>query len=222
MIESIYQFDYAVLNFIQEHLTNAFGDVFFPIYTQIGGMKGAFCILLGMILIFFPKTRKIGFTVGFALLIGVLVTNVTVKPLVARVRPYLNFEWNPLRTLEGVNELTGVTTNKLLTAAETDFSFPSGHSTAVMETAWAIFFYNKKWGSVSLAAALLVVYSRLYLYMHYVTDVLGGMLVGTLAAVAGYFIMKWLWPRLNDFIREYSLLDTFREQWKKKKKEPKE
>lgn len=217
-MDAIYQFDYAVLNFIQEHLTGAFGDVFFPIYTQIGGLKGALCIALGMILIFFPKTRKMGMTVGFSLLVGVLITNVTIKPLVARVRPYLNYEWNPMRTLEGINELTGEVTDKLLTAAETDFSFPSGHTTAVTETALAIFFYNKKWGTVSIAAALLVIYSRLYLYMHYVTDVLGGMVVGTFAAFAGFFIMKFLWPRLNDFMREYSLLDTLRHKDEKKEK----
>ena len=215
-MEAIYQFDYAVLNFIQEHLTNGFGDVFFPIYTQIGGLKGALCILLGMILIFFPKTRKMGMTVGFALLVGVLITNVTLKPLVARVRPYLNYAWNPLRTIGGESELAG--SLKLLTAAETDFSFPSGHTTAVTETALAIFFHDKKWGTVSIAAALLVAYSRLYLYMHYVTDVLGGLAVGFVASVAGYFIVKWLWPRLNDFMREFSLLDYIREKSGKKEK----
>lgn len=214
MIDAIYEFDYAVLNFIQEHLTNGFGDVFFPIYTQLGGLKGALCILLGMILIFFPKTRKMGMTVGFALLVGVLITNVTLKPLVARNRPYAieMAAWQPLRSIAG--EIKG--SIPLLIDAETDFSFPSGHTTAVTETALAIFFYNKKWGTVSIAAALLVAYSRLYLYMHYVTDVLGGLLVGTFAAFAGYLIMKWLWPRLTDFMREYSLLDPILRKCRKK------
>ena len=95
MIDFIYTVDYAVLNFIQEHIANPVLDAFMRLYTHLGD-HGLFMIAVACVLMIFKKTRKIGITMGVALFIGTLTTNVVIKPLVGRIRPYDNSAWNPL------------------------------------------------------------------------------------------------------------------------------
>lgn len=184
MLDFIYTVDYAVLNFIQEHLANPFFDFFFSLYTHLGD-AGIFMMIAAAVCLCFKKTRKAGVVMAIALMIGTLCTNIVIKPLVGRIRPYDNLAREPLR-------LAG----DLLIKAPTDPSFPSGHTTAAFETAFAVFLCNKKWGTVSLAAAVLLAYSRLYLYVHYFSDILGGIVIGILAAVAAWFIVRAFWNKL--------------------------
>ncbi len=189
MLDFIYTVDYAVLNFIQNHLANPVLDFFFKLYTHLG--DGGICmILLALICLCFKKTRKMGCVIAISLMIGTVFTNFLIKPLVGRIRPYDNIDWSPLKSAAD-----------LLIKAPTDPSFPSGHTTACVETAFAIFFCNKKWGTVALVAAALVAFSRMYLYVHYFTDILGGIVIGTCAAIAAYFIVKAIWPKIPAKIR---------------------
>ena len=168
-------FDLPILRWIASNLHSAFGDAVMPIITLLGD-AGIFWIAIAAILLFIPKTRKIGLSMGAALLMGLLICNVTLKPLVARIRPY-DYELQHFQTQI-----------PLLVEGLHDFSFPSGHTIASFEAATVILLYNKKWGIAAMVLAALIAFSRLYLYVHYPTDVLASVVLGIGIA----FLGKWL------------------------------
>lgn len=184
-MDAIYSFDYSILNYINEHFHNAFFDGFFSIITHIAD-AGWFWIALAALLLCFKKTRKTGCVMGAALLMGVIFGNGILKPLIHRVRPYDNAAWSP-----------AVTRATLLISPPSDYSFPSGHTLASFEGAFGIFLCNKKWGAPALVLAVLIAFSRLYFYIHYPTDVIGGMILGIGFAVAAFFIVGAIWNKVT-------------------------
>ena len=165
-------FDLPILDWIQAHLQCGFLDTVMP-YITLFGEGGIFWIAWAVLLLFLPKQRKTGIAMGIALILGVLVCNVTLKPLVQRPRPY-DFQMSEF----------GVTIN-LLIKAQHDYSFPSGHTIASFEAAVALLLNDKRMGIPAMVIAVLVTFSRLYLYVHYPTDVIFSIIVGTLFAFIG-------------------------------------
>lgn len=184
-MDAIYSFDYSILNYINEHFHNAFFDGFFSIITHLAD-AGWFWIALAALLLCFKKTRKTGCVMVAALLMGVIFGNGILKPLIHRVRPYDNAAWSP-----------AVTRATLLISPPSDYSFPSGHTLASFEGAFGIFLCNKKWGAPALVLAVLISFSRLYFYIHYPTDVIGGMILGIGFAVAAFFIVGAIWNKVT-------------------------
>ena len=138
------------------------------------GNAGIIWIVLAVVLLILPKTRKAGIIVAAALLMDLILCNLILKNLVARVRPY------------DVNTAIAILIKKPL-----DFSFPSGHtapSFAAM-TALVLAKMKKAW-IAALVLAVLIAFSRLYFYVHYPTDVLGGAIVGILSGIIGYAIVE--------------------------------
>ena len=152
-------------------------DTIMPIITLLGD-AGIFWIAIAALCLFFPKYRKMGLSMGISLLIGLLVCNVLLKPLVGRIRPY-DYQ------LEHFGKQI-----QLLVAAQHDFSFPSGHTIASFEAATAIMLHNKKLGIVAMILAVMISFSRLYLYVHYPTDVLTSVVLGIGIAFLGTFLVK--------------------------------
>ena len=150
----------GILDFIQEHFRCGFLDWFFPTITKLGD-SGIFWILLAVIFLLFRKTRKTGLMMGVALLCGLIVGNLTLKPLIHRIRPY---DLNP----EAI----------LLIDRLNDFSFPSGHTLSSFEGATVLMIRDKRFGIPSMVIAVCIALSRLYLYVHYPTDVLTGAILG--------------------------------------------
>lgn len=170
-------FDLPILDWIAEHLHCGFLDKVMPVITAFGN-GGIFWIALAVVLMIIPKYRKAGFTMGLALLMGLLVCNLTLKPLVGRIRPY-DYQ------LEHFGK-----TVSLLIATPHDFSFPSGHTIASFEGATALLLYDRKLGVPAMVLAVLIAFSRLYLYVHYVTDVLASLVLGVGFALLGAWLVK--------------------------------
>lgn len=170
-------FDLPILEWIAANLKCGFLDFLMPLITLLGD-AGIFWILCSVALILIPKYRKIGLSMGVSLLIGLLLCNVTLKPLVGRIRPYdyqlLHFQKEIPLLVEGLH----------------DFSFPSGHTIASFEAATALLIGNKKLGIPAMILAVLIAFSRLYLYVHYPTDVLASVVLGIGIAFLGTFLVK--------------------------------
>ena len=138
------------------------------------GNAGIIWIVLAVVLLILPKTRKAGIIVAAALLMDLILCNLILKNLVARVRPY------------DVNTAIAILIKKPL-----DFSFPSGHTAASFAAMTALFLAKmKKAWIAALVLAVLIAFSRLYFYVHYPTDVLGGAIVGILSGIIGYAIVE--------------------------------
>lgn len=138
------------------------------------GNAGIIWIVLAVVLLILPKTRKTGIIVAAALLMDLVLCNLILKNLVARVRPY------------DVNTAIAILIKKPL-----DFSFPSGHTAASFAAMTALFLAKmKKAWIAALVLAVLIAFSRLYFYVHYPTDVLGGAVVGILSGIIGYAIVE--------------------------------
>ena len=170
-------FDLPILEWIAANLWCPFLNAVMPVITLLGD-AGIFWIAIAVVLMFFPKTRKIGFGMGAALLMGLVICNIMLKPMIARIRPY-----------DYQLEHFGVTI-KLLIDAQHDFSFPSGHTIASFEAATVILLHNKKFGIPAMVLACLIAFSRLYLYVHYPTDVIVSIVLGIGLAFLGKFLVQ--------------------------------
>lgn len=166
-------FDFAVLDWIAEHLRCGVMDFIMPLITRLGD-EGIFWIAVALILLIFPKTRKTGAMMGVAMLLGLLIGNKLLKPLIGRIRPY------------DVREII-----PYLIEPESSKSFPSGHTLVCFEAATVLMLrHAKPWGIAALVAAFLVAFSRMYLFVHYPTDILGGIALGTLFGFCGMWIVN--------------------------------
>ncbi len=170
-------FDLPILDWIASNLKCAFLDTVMPLITVLGD-AGIFWIAVAVLMLLIPKYRKIGLGMGVALIMGLLVCNITLKPLVARMRPY-DYQW----------EHFGIQID-LLIAAQHDFSFPSGHTIASFEAATVILLGNKKLGIPAMILAALIAFSRMYLYVHYPTDVLFSVALGIAFAYLGRYLVN--------------------------------
>ena len=170
-------FDLPILDWIAANLWCPLLDAVMPVITLLGD-AGIFWIAIAVVLLFFPKTRKVGLGMGAALLMGLVLCNLMLKPMIARIRPY-----------DYQLEHFGVTI-KLLIEAQHDFSFPSGHTIASFEAATVILLHNKKYGIPAMVLACLIAFSRLYLYVHYPTDVIASVILGIGLAFLGKFLVQ--------------------------------
>lgn len=154
-----------ILLWIQDNLRSDILTPFFKFVTTLGN-TGAIWIVLSVLLLCLKKTRKIGITSATSLLTSFIFNNLILKNVFARTRPY--------EVIEGLNALI---------PHPHDFSFPSGHTAASFAVAAIIFLtMPKKYGIPALILATLIAFSRLYLGVHYPTDVVFGMLSATIIA----------------------------------------
>lgn len=175
-------FDLPILDWIQEHLQCTFLDKTMPIVTLFGD-GGVFWIGIAVLLLFFAKYRKTGFSMGMALVLGLVVCNITLKPLVARIRPY------DFQLQEFGREIS------LLISAQHDFSFPSGHTIASFEACTVLLLHDKRMGIPATVLAILIAFSRLYLYVHYPTDVLVSLVLGIAFGLLGSFLVNLIYKK---------------------------
>lgn len=156
--------NFWILDWIQQHLRSPFGDVVMPLITSLGN-AGILWILIGLVLLTRRSWRKTGVVLLLALLIEAFFCNIVLKNLVAMPRPFTLHE-----------------NVQLLIPAPHDYSFPSGHTGAAFASAAALYFSRAKYWFVVFVLAVLIAFSRLYLYVHFPTDVLAGIVLGIASA----------------------------------------
>lgn len=163
-----------ILDWLQS-LRTPIGDSVMPFITRLGD-GGFIWILLTAVLLMIPKTRRAGTVLAAALCVDVVLCNGILKNLIGRIRPC------------DVNRSV-----QLLIVRPDDFSFPSGHTAASFAAVSALFLAGeKKLWKWTLPLAVLIACSRMYLYVHYPTDILGGIAVGIISGYAGHRIAEKL------------------------------
>lgn len=157
----------AVLNWIQDHLRCGFLDAVLPVITRTAD-HGELWIILALVLLAIRSQRKYGAGVACGLVLDLVSCNLLLKPLVGRIRPF------------AVN-----TAVELLVKAPLDASFPSGHTAASFAAVFALKAAGSPLWKPALAVAVVIAFSRLYLYVHWPSDVLAGALLGAAVGWAG-------------------------------------
>ena len=162
-----------ILDWIQQMRTPV-GDVWMVFISRLGN-AGMIWILFTCLLLMIPRTRRWGAALAVALCLDAIICNILLKPMVCRIRPC------------DVNQ-----TVQLIIARPADYSFPSGHTASSFAAVAALYFAGaKKWWKITLPLAILMAFSRMYLYVHYPTDVLGGLIIGLLCGwIADMIIQK--------------------------------
>ena len=186
-MNAIFNFDASILLWLQNSVRNPVLNPVMIFITHLGD-KGLFWVALTYLLLCFRKTRRASVTSMISMVITLLVVNVVLKNWIARVRPY--------ELIEGLNLMIG---------KQHDFSFPSGHAGNSLACAWVLYRRApKKWGVPALVMAVLISLSRLYVGVHYPTDVFAGIAIGIAAAEASIAIVKALrkrFPAFKEFTR---------------------
>ena len=157
----------AILDWIQSHLRCGFLDAVLPVITRTAD-HGELWIILALVLLVIRNQRKYGAAVACGLMLDLVSCNLLLKPLVGRIRPF------------AVN-----TAVELLVKAPLDASFPSGHTAASFAAVFALKAAGSPLWKPALAVAVVIAFSRLYLYVHWPSDVLAGALLGAAVGWAG-------------------------------------
>ncbi len=181
MMEALLNLDGNILIWIQEFLRNPILDPFFKVVTALGN-AGIFWIIATLFLLIPKKTRRVGMMSAFALLWSLLLNNILLKNLVARTRPYY--------VVEGLIPLI---------KKPSEFSFPSGHAGSSFASACALYRnLPKKYGIWFLALAIFISLSRLYVGVHYPSDVLAGAITGIICSYLGQWVVKRFIPACGE------------------------
>ena len=164
-MEIIREIDFIILDYIREHLRNGFFDNVMPIITTFGNL-GIFWVVVALIISAKKKYRRCSVTMMIGMIIGVVLGNFIVKNIVRRERPC----W--------INEI-----GDMLIAIPQDYSFPSGHTLSSFISATILTYYDKRFAVPSFSVAILIAFSRMYLYVHFPTDIMGGAVLGVGIAI---------------------------------------
>ena len=168
----IYSIDFAILDFIQETMRCQFLDYVMAFFSYLGEAGGIW-IISAIVMMCFRKTRATGVMVLCAVAIGFVIGEFGLKNTVERLRPFVQ---NP----------------EVIPAIKppTSYSFPSGHSCSSFAAATVLIVRDKKFGIPAIIVASLIAFSRLYNYVHFPSDVLGGILLGVMCAVVTLIFFK--------------------------------
>ena len=161
--------EFTILDFIQSYIRNPILDKAMVFITTLGN-SGMIWIVTAILMLCSKKYRKTGIILAIGLIGSLVIGNIILKPLFHRLRPF--------QIKEGI---------ELIISAPHDFSFPSGHTLASVISATILLIRERKIGIWALVLAILIAFSRLYLYVHFPTDVLGGAVIGV---IIGLFSIK--------------------------------
>lgn len=178
-MELIQTIDWALLHALRETMQCAALDALMPLITHLGS-GGAVWLLAAAVLLLSKKYRRWGLALLGALAAGVLVGNLALKPLAARARPC----W-----LEAA---------ELLIAMPTDYSFPSGHTLSSAIAATVLTAADRRFGWAAIPLAAVIAVSRLYLFVHFPSDVLAGAVLGVGIGLSAAALCRKISPRAKE------------------------
>lgn len=158
--------------YLLQNLHNDLLNTIMVFITSLGD-GGIVWLSMAVVMLVFKKTRLCGITIMAGMALSLLLGNLFLKNVIARPRP-----------------CAVDSTVKLLIPYPSEYSFPSGHTLHGFTAATAIFLYFKKAGIGALLLAAAIAFSRMYLFVHYPTDILGGILLGILDAMIAYTIVQ--------------------------------
>ena len=213
IFDSFLSFDLSVFEWVQS-IQNSILTTIMVVITTLGD-EGIIFIAAGLVLFFTKKYRKIGLAMLISLVVMLVLNNLVLKEMLERVRPFYIFNLDGLLADKQafidagrlskfdvmVEKIQALTEKYPEMAAEwlakyqypnfveklTSFSFPSGHTSSAFAACAAILFLNKKIGIPAIVFAAIMGFSRIYVEVHYCTDVLGGAIVGIIYAVIGTY-----------------------------------
>lgn len=173
-MQLIADFDYNTLFWIHNNMVSPYTTKFMSFMTSLGN-AGFIWIAIAIILISIKKYRKVGVILTIALILCVIIGNGILKNWIGRIRPFDSYNFG-----------------SLLIKKPGGFSFPSGHTASSFASAFVLLKANKKWGIIGYIIAILIAFSRLYFCVHYPTDILGGVVFGTLVGILAFYIYKYV------------------------------
>ena len=166
-------FEFEIMTAIHSLVQSDFMDFFMTAISTIGN-GGAIWIMVAIIMLATKKYRRLGIKLVIGLILGLVFGNIILKNLIARPRPCWIFE-----------------NIDMLIAVPQDFSFPSGHTLASFTSAFILVAENRKMGIPALIVAILMAFSRMYLFVHFPTDILGGIILsGTIFVIMNTILKK--------------------------------
>lgn len=161
--------DWSILYGIQQHIRCAFLDAVMPLITMLGN-AGIVWIAAAVAMMITKKYRRTGVLMGVGMILGIIIGNLFIKNLAARERPC----WLDESVL-------------MLIKIPRDFSFPSGHTLASAISTTVLIFADKRFAFAAVPLTLLIAFSRLYLFVHFPSDVFCGALLGVLLGITAWF-----------------------------------
>lgn len=187
-MDALLEWDASVLLWIQENMRTDLMTTIMKGITRLGN-GGCLWIALAVVLLVLGKTRKVGAMSVLSLIITFVTVNLGIKNIVARTRPY--------EVIDGLVNLV---------EKQSDFSFPSGHSAHAFAVGVVLLIMlPRKFGVPIFIISILMAYSRLYIGVHYPTDVIAGVLLGTIIAFISMFIVNKIcdkWNKRNKALEE--------------------
>ena len=226
IFNSFLGFDLSVFEWVQG-IQSSFLTTVMVIITTLGD-EGIIFIAMGLVLLLTKKYRKMGFAVLVALVVMVICNNLVLKEILERVRPFYLFNLEGLLAdkqafidagrlgkFEVMVEKITAMTQQYPEMAEkwtstyvypefveklTSFSFPSGHTSSAFAAAIAVLWYNRKFGIPVTVFAAIMGFSRIYVEVHYCSDVIAAALVGVVYALVGVLIAKLIFPFVDNIM----------------------
>lgn len=168
MLQMVQNIDVSILMYIQDNIRCGFLDAVMLFFTFIGN-GGAVWLILSAILMSTKKYRHFGFSLFFSVAVCWILNDVLIKNIVLRPRPFL--------AMDNLN---------VLVTFPSSFSFPSGHTTSSFAAAYVITKRMGKRGAWIYIVAVLIASSRIYVGVHYPSDIIAGALIGTIGSMYAY------------------------------------
>ena len=163
--------DVRIIRYVQTHWHNRFTDFMFPLLSRIGN-AGAVWLTVAVCLGTRRQTRGFAFMLFFSLALAHVVSQI-LKPIIGRPRPFVAYPGTPL-----------------LIHTPGGYSCPSGHSASSFAAATVLWIFDNRLGAAALVLALLIAFSRVFLFVHYPSDTLAGSLLGVLCAIVILYLYK--------------------------------